>query len=518
MEEIRQSPVWLKVLATVWMIWIFIDYWFKHPLYAKSIGSTYAGIPVIHLIVGGAIFYAIINTKSRGFSVLTIILSFFAFLWSGTLVNLVMYSSVDYTFGSIFGYLGRSILFVFVVIWIIWSSYYAGHLLLKRLVLPRVQLAFSVYLAMGLCLMIIFIFLTLVLGIFNSWVLIGLLAIPMALNYKELLSDIPSLVQPLDALNNLSYVAIGAVLLMVLMNAITFGHTLTPFPVGFDALNYYINLPKLIAESGHLLKGFQPYNWSLLQAAGARLTGHIEMALILSWMGLILVQWASFELGRKVMRLPSEIALVGVLLFTFMPSVTTQASQELKVDLGLTFMLLAMVLSGFSLLAQIKASDYKAAIVLAAILGLLGGIALGIKLTAVITLFAIVAILWYANLGKYAFFGIFFICLSVVFLAQLDTKAGLRVYHSSVTWLQYVSLIFGIGLLAFASLKNKKMALKTSILTAVMAISSAVIFSPWIMKNYSEIETPTFMELLNGTSHGPQINMKIIDKNLNKNK
>ena len=515
--KLKSTPMWLKILAILWVLWVFIDFWFKHPLYASAFSHTFAAIPMAHLIVGVVGYYALTFQSKRWLSMLVVLGLFFAFLWSGTLVNLTMYSSVEYSASSIFWYMVRTVLFIGLLAFVVFSSYQAGRWLLNRLFLSKLDLAISVYIAAGLSLHLIFIFLLLLFGLFHTWILAALFALPLILNFKSIVPDLTSLVQPIKN-SSIGVVGLASILLIMLLDAITFGYTLSPFPIGFDALNYYVNLPKLMAEAGHLLKGYQPYNWSLLQAAGVGIAGRIEPALMFSWLGILLVQGATFEVGRRIMKLPVDLSLLGVVLFSFMPSVMTQASQELKVDLGLTFMILAMLLAGFSLIKHLRSTDGldKTVVALAMLVGGLCGVALGIKLTAVIAMLAIVAVLWYDRLGRLAFIGVFLICLGVVFLAQLDSKAGLRFYHASVIWLQFVALVVGLGLLVYASRLRWEVAFKTLIVSLIIGISSVTFFMPWVAKNYFDADKPTFMELINGTSQGPEFSIRTIDRNLRK--
>ncbi len=517
MNSDKPTAIWLKVLAVVWMVWVFLDYWFKHPLYAASFGNTFIAIAIIHgmiLTIAGVIWVKLARGQVSWFSLIVL---FFALLWGGTLVNLVMYSKVEYTGLSVLFYMLRTLCFIGLLTGLTVSAYNVGSYLVESILIPSEKLASSVYIALGLCVFMILIFIVLLLNIFTWYVILLTIAWPLLVFYRRTWRSLKALSQPIPFSNKVCGVGIVCLLFIVLINALTFGHTLSPYPVGFDAQNYYINLPKLITEAAALQTGYQPYNWSLLQAAGYGLTGRVEMLLILSWYGLVLVQWATYEIGCRVMKLRPEIALMAVTLFSYMPSVTTQASQELKVDLGLTFMLLAMVISGFSLIQNLLSKPTRQSMVaLAVIVGVLGGIALGIKLTAIIAILAVIAILWYHGLGRMAFVGVFFICLALVFFVQLDTRAGLRVYHDSVAWLQIVSLFVGIGCLFFAVKEHVRKGLKLIYLSAVIVMSSSLVFTPWMLKNYSEIQNPSFIQLLNGTAHGPVFNMKSIDRNLKK--
>jgi|GEM_PF-4676080 len=517
--ELHKTSLVLKIIAVLWMVWVFLDYWFKHPLYPLGVTNTFMAIPLMHMMIGVIAYIVIDQVSYRRISWLTCIGMFLAFLWGGTLVNLLLYSPVDYSFMSILSYIGRTILFAIFLALLTLSAKQLGGFIVNGVLLPGFNIATSVHIALGLCCFMILIFIILAFHVFHPVVIGLILFFPIPLFYKNTWEDISRLHKPIGASDRLSIIGIVSLILIILMNAMTFAHTLSPFPVGFDAQNYYINLPKLMTEAGMLQKGYQPYNWSLLQSAAYGLVGRVEMLLILSWFGLILVQWCTYEVGTRLMKIPRGLVLLGVALFTYMPSVTTQASQELKVDLGLTFMLLAMVLSGFALLKNLRERPTRQSMVgLAVIVGVLGGIALGIKLTAVIALFAFIAILWYQGLGRLGFLGVFFISMAIVFFAQLDTRAGLRVYHSSVSWLQVVALFIGIGCLFYAIKEHTRKGLKLLYLSVVIAMSCSIVFVPWMIKNYTEIKNPSFIQLLNGTNHGPVMNMKVIDRNYKKSK
>lgn len=511
----KGSTLLLKLIGVLWVLWVLLDYWFKHPLYAQSFSNVKFAIPLVHLIVGGAFYLLAKPRVNKGFSFTWIIGLFLAFLWAGTLTDLVMnVSGVDYTAMSILFYVGRTFLYVCILLLLTVSAHVLGRHVCEY-VAPSSGLTPTVYIAVGLSIFMVLTFVLLFFGIFQPLAIGAIFVAPLLAYYQSTWNMLRSMKDPLKVGENDHGWILIAILALVLMNAVTFSYTLSPYPVGFDAQKHYINLPKLIAEDSALQKGYQPHNWSLLQAAAYNLTGRIEFLLILSWYGLLMVQWALWDFGRRCLKMPVLAVLLAIVLFTFMPAVTQQASQELKIDLALTFYLLAMMICLFRLLDTMKRDGNRIKMVsLAFLIGWIGGIALGIKLTAVIAIFGVLAIIWYQALGKMAFLGFFLVFLGVAFFAQLDVRAGLRAYHESVGWLQVLSVFSGLCLLFFAFKAQVKKGLKLLYLTTVIGMSSVLIFSPWLIKNYAEIKQPTMMKLLNGTSHGPDINMRIIHKNL----
>lgn len=515
--QAKGTSLILKVVAIIWLIWVFLDYWFKHPLYTTAFGNVKFAIPMVHLLVGVGAFFIARNWVNTRLNVLHLLAAFLAFLWCGTLVDLTMYGEgIDYSIVTIVGYLGRTLLYVGILFLVTLSAYVAGKVACEK-VAPKTSMSESVHVAVGLSFFMVAIFIVLAFKLFYQPLVALVFLAPLFLFFGSTQSAIKEVVKPIQFGDENPSWIVAIVLFILLMNAITFGYTLSPFPVGFDAQKYYINLPKLMAEAGGLQSGYQPYNWSLIQAAGYKLTGRVEMLLIFSWYGLLLVQYAIWQFGRRSMALSGFQVTLAVLLFTFMPSVTQQASQELKIDLVFTFYLLAMMMTTFDMLKAMRADGDRLLLVsLAALIGWLAGVALGIKLTAVIALFGILAILWYQALGRYAFIGFFLFFMGVAFFAQLDTKAGLRVFHDSVQWLQILCIFSGLGFIIYAFRQHVKRGLKLLYISTVIGMTASFVFTPWLLKNYTEIKQPTMMKLLNGTSHGPEINMRIIDKNLKK--
>lgn len=511
----KGTSLFLKVIGAVWLLWVFLDYWFKHPLYAVSLANMKFAIPMIHMIVAGGFFALMYSRMNRGLNWIWLVGFFLVALWSGTLVDLLMYGvGIEYSGATIVAYLGRTLLYVAILAILTLSAMVLGRKATSYLS-PTASLPSSVHIAVGLSVYMVISFMLLAFGIFEPIAIAALVAGPLLAYYPLTLEAFQAAKASIEFGEEYHGWILGGIVAIVLMNVVTFAYTLSPYPVGFDAQKYYINLPKLMAEAGQLQKGYQPYNWSLLQAAGYKVTGRPEFLLILSWYGLVLVQLSIWQFGRHCLKMKALPVVLAMTLFTFMPSVTQQASQELKIDLALAFYMLTMMICVFKLLETMRRDGNRIKMVsLAFLIGWLGGIALGIKLTAVIAIFGAMAIIWYQALGRMAFVGFFLLFLGVALFAGLDSRAGLRAYHDSVIWLQVLSSFAGFAFLFFAFKAQIKKGLKLMYLSTVVAMASVLIFSPWLLKNYTEIEQPTLMKLLNGTNHGPDINMRIIDKNL----
>ena len=147
------------------------------------------------------------------------------------------------------------------------------------------------------------------------------------------------------------------------------------------------------------------------------------------------------------------------------------------------------------------------------LLGLLTGFGLGIKLTTVYFIFALVCGLWYVKAGRRGFFAAFLVCMLLVFLLKIDDFGGLRQYHLGVAQLQWGVLLAVVFLLAGIFVENKK-ALQSSIAkTLVYGSFVALSFLPWLVKNYAESGSLSPQVLMNGVDASPAINLQLLEQN-----
>ena len=116
-----------------------------------------------------------------------------------------------------------------------------------------------------------------------------------------------------------------------------------PFPLGFDARNYYVNISKLIADAQGLIEGFQPYAWSLVMSTGYIAFDSPEITMFISTLGGILALFAIYELSHRYLRVDSNLSWFVVLLVMVSPTITNHWMIEFKTDLALMFFQLTIL-------------------------------------------------------------------------------------------------------------------------------------------------------------------------------
>ena len=229
----------------------------------------------------------------------------------------------------------------------------------------------------------------------------------------------------------------------------------------------------------------------------------------------------------------NNFALFTVLLFYSLPLVNFQSYRDIKTDLGLLFILLSILLILVNYLTSIYPVEYavlsfekeqtknikpsieqveKKAIITRLIgqeysflllLGLLSGLALGIKLTALILIFSIVAILFYVKAGQIGLLTSVFLTFLVILLGNLDVESGLRAYHFGADKLRFVVLGVGLAGLVFMFYRNSKQSFHLIKICTVYTLFSILTYLPWPIKHYKETNVLSFQTIIQGKSIEP---------------
>jgi hypothetical protein len=384
--------------------------------------------------------------------------------------------------------------------------------------------------------LVLFCFLLGAVGLLHGFLLYPCLAVLLFFGRKKALFFLKnSLWQPLASDKELNWLGAGSFYLLVLLLGINFTAVNVPMPAGFDSLTVYANLPSLIGGQHGLVEGFQPYNWSIFMSLGYVLFNSTAVSLALSNLGGILAAFALYALCRRWLKLDTNYALLAILSFSITPAVTVQSSAELKIDLGLLFVSLCVLLVLLDYLggvfgkkeaAKTAADKAKAAAFSfkklpfppeIAWMGLMSGFALGIKLTTTYFALALLVALWYAYHGRRGFWAMFLASLFLVFLVKLDDFGGLRQFHLGVGLLQWGVLAAALFLFAGSYLAHAAHFKKSIKLSMVYGAFALLAFVPWLVKNFAETRSLSPTALMNGKAASPDISLPILEKNLSGN-
>lgn len=540
--------MWLKsyrilsgIFIVLWVLFILFEYWQKHPPYLYAFFHFHYLDQIMNLAVMGVIFtWAAMGLKKlkeplkivNGLMLFSIVMAIillsigiyyirvldptdlgpvilFKIMWSMLLPAISTYGILVacHSFGSLFS-----------------ERFYGKHFL------PSDQIL--VDLAVGIMLVIFVMFVFGAFSLLHWWTIGPILLLVTAANYKSTLSFLRiTLIKPIKIDKNFSILGSLSLFMILVTISLNLAQNITPFPRGYDALTFYVNIPALIDDHSGLIQGYSPYNWSLFMSLGLILFNQVETVLVLSFVGGILALLAMFRLGRYWLNLDMNYLLFGIAILYLTPTIVHQSSREQKVDLGLLYISLIIVLV-FSYWLKKHFSEQKSEInsteespkpsnkiaeklfdPYIVLIGLLSGFAFGTKFTTLFLFFGIIAGIWYAYHGKWGYLSMAFLSLFAILLFRVDDMTELRQYHETADILKWVLGAVGLGLLVFTFIKNKEGTVKSIKQTIVYILFFAIPFVPWLGKNYMETQSFTVDALLNGDNRlGPKTSLNKMDQ------
>ena len=367
--------------------------------------------------------------------------------------------------------------------------------------------------ALGFALLGLFYFVLAAFGFFQFLPLLLLLLLPLPFAGKELLPPLKkSFLDPVEA-QSISWPALIAVALLLLLTAANFTSMIRPLPIGFDASNLYLNIPHLLSEKGALLRGGQAYNWSLIMAGGFSVFGSTPLALLLSMLPGVLSVFVLIRLMRLSGAGRSSSLIAAAVLYS-LPVMMWQSTQEAKVDMaqlfyGLTALLLFAEWNAVLRKKKIKADSWWAfpneLLKYWMLIGIVSGFAIGIKYTALFAIIGMAVALAYQLKGRpYAWLGIY-AGMAAVFGLGLYKLTTIGISLGTAFQIAGIILVAGI-LLLVAGLRSRRekfvFPLKPFI---VYGIFTFLLFLPWLGKNYLETGSTSLKVLITGESLFPSI-------------
>ncbi len=518
----KAYPIILIVFSVFWVSFVLLDYFQKHPRYSYNLFYFQYWdlfLLVLAYATGGGLLYQFAKNKVREFIRGGILILPGIFLVGCTFAFALNRGTPKAAnLGEVFHVLGNYFQVALQIFFIILSSYSIGHWILQKCKLKLKPASLSVVsIATGIMATVMAAF---VLGAVKGlyWFTIGpvLLAF-IGINHKESLAFVKRIgLQKIKPSKQLNFIGVSSFLLLLFLVQLNLLQNISPFPKGWDSLSLYVKIPTIINDYHGLVRGYQPYNWSLLMSLGMILFNSLETVLALSFVGGVLCLSAMYAIGKDVLKMNQNYILLGLLIFYLLPTVAFQSFQEQKVDLGLLFTVLSIVLILFHWIKYTKESistdenaftkfNIKSLLnPYLVLMGLLTGFAFGIKLTTLFTYFCIICIMWFVEFGFIGFAGAAMLCCFAILLVRLDDMSGMRAYHLSSNILQWVLLLIGLSSFAFLLFKSKKSFLRATTFSVIYTLFFGLMAAPWITKNYIDSNMKlSFRYLLNGKTNEP---------------
>lgn len=534
--------VLLIFFSIFWVSFVLLDYIQKHPQYSLNIQFfqywDLYGIAIAHAVVGGLLYHffksKFANLLRGGLIIIPgLLLVSLTYILA---INKIPAESINIPaesakFIEILYILLNYFIVGIQVFLVILASYSVGRCSVSRLGLA-LKPASNTAVSIGTGIMII-VMLSFVLGIFKIlyWFTLGPVLLGcLALDYKHNLQFVKDLiVSPIKPSKYLGFIGVASMLLLLFVVQLNLSQNVSPFPKGWDSMALYVKLPTIINDYHGLVRGYQPYNWSLFMSYGLILFNSLETVLALSYVGGILCLLALYAIGKDILTMDQNYILLSLLIFYILPTVGFQSFQEQKVDLGLLFIVLCLVLLLFAWIKSIQPeiNKFEEEITIKSIkssllnpylilMGLLTGFAFGIKLTTLFSYFSIIAIMWFIEFGFVGFLGSSFLCCFAILLVRLDDMSGMRQYHLTANYVQWALLIIGLGAFGYLFFKSQKGFIRTIGFSVVYTVFFGVMSAPWIAKNFIDSDmTLSFQYLLNGKTNEPSANVNYLQQKYN---
>ena len=523
--------------CALWAIFIFIDYWYYHPDYAISFTHfQYYDTLLLLGVLGGGIYFTINKWKNNRFIqyisggagvYLLLMLITSIILWTH-------YYKVSNELLSIFAgftLLGKISYILLMAYAVFMACYVLGSLVMTVLFSIEFQPREARIIKLGVGITMLSFLLTILafFGVFKALFVFPLLIGILGIGWKSTLAFLQStLLKPLTLSKNFNWIGFTSFFLTLIFISLVFLSNVRPVPYGFDALAVYLNLPNLISQNGSLVEGYSPYYWSIFIALGNVIFGKLEIVIALSAGGGILSLFAIYEISRKWIDTNFSLSIVAI--FYSLPIINYQSFRDIKTDLGLLFILLTAFLVLIKWIsAKENADKTKKEITtngeevgatkgllstvlseseqLAVILGILSGMAIGIKLTGLIFILAVLAVFSYQKGGIIGFFANFALTIFVVLIGGLDTS--LRAYHFGTDALQWIMGFIGLVALGYVGYKQKGQLISLIKISAIYLFLVGIVYAPWPVKNYQETGELGINTLIEGKPVGiPEYNPK----------
>lgn len=523
-NELKIREVILCVFSTFWIGLLLIDYWDKHPLYWISITHfKYVGWSLI--LLGLGVITSLYCAKLSFFSRIEkpffnglMVLGLFIICLVTTAFFFNQYFQAELNFSHYWHLVSRSMYTLLCSLFLLISANSTGKVILKRLFNTSAIGGITAYLihtAIGFFLLNIGLFLLGSFGFLTQIpVLIWLLIFPL-INYKNTLTQGQIfLTRPFSLDSSWNFWGYFVMFVGLVYSSINFFFVQAPFPLGFDARNYYVNISKLLSESGSLIEGFQPYAWSLFTSVGYIVFLSPEITMFLSTIGGYLTCWGIYELAVRYFKLDKNYALLAALMFMITPAINNHWIVEFKIDLALLFVqftILNLLFYWFfekkeesSSLLITDINDWK----ILSIISVLMGFSLSIKVLSIFLTFSVFLIMWLYSRDKIGTIGIASIGISLTILLKLDEISGLRGYHESPNTTAFIFIGLGILLLAASFFKHGYKQLIQNVKPIILSlIIMLTCFTPWLIKNYNESSKKDIVSIILGAVPAPDVEL-----------
>jgi hypothetical protein len=387
-----------------------------------------------------------------------------------------------------------------------------GRFLLRRLRLdtrhPLTEMIFST--GAGACALIALLWLVAIIGyqmnqpIYSSTLGWGILILLPALLWRDARYWIESLWRRQWTYDAEWY---GALLplawLLLSLLALNFLNVVRPFPIGWDDLGRYLNMPRLLVSYGFFIPQLASFQWEYLTSLGFLLFGYdsyfgATASMMINWSAGLLAVLAVYVFGRTMLGRGGGV--LAALLYYALPLVGHFSFADMKVDNAVfltgSLALFALFMALFPVREDEEDTeetedaagspiDWRWLVVC----GVMAGFAMAFKPTSIMTFFAIGTILYGVRVHWTAFIATISLTWALYTLEGRFNLADIsqRVYGNPDALSRPVILgsllVLGIGLAVYSAFIRPGAFKRTTAAAGVIIGTFFLTLAPWLVYN-----------------------------------
>ncbi len=281
--------------------------------------------------------------------------------------------------------------------------------------------------------------------------------------------------------------------LLITYIALNFLEVVRPFPIGWDDLGSYLNRPRLLVSYGFFIPTMSPFDWGYLTSLGFLLFGYDSAfgstaAMMVNWTAGLMAVAGIWAMAKTF--LGEREGVLSALLYYSLPLVGHFSFADMKIDNAVFFFgtmaTLAVFLCFFGRHEEPLHQHERKMLLLTG--GIFAGMALAVKITAVMMLFPLLGVVIGALAGWEAFAGIFALAFAVFGYKNLVSISDLaqRIYGDTAPqWLNSVfagvCALIGLTCLGYAAFRARAHGKMHAILTLTFLLGVSISVLPWVI-------------------------------------